>query len=901
MDRDQWQRVRVLFEQATELPPEERAAFLQRAALTPTEASAVLELLRGDNEGPNFASPLTPRPEQLREGARIGPWVIRRLLGRGGMGAVYLAERDDGRFEQRVAVKRLAAGVDGSRLEAALREQRLLGRLDHPDIARIIDAGIAEDGAPFIVMEYVEGRSLSEWREQVRPTLDQRLALFARICRAVEHAHRNLVLHRDIKPDNILVTDDGHPKLLDFGIGRLLEDGGVAAPGTATVRGLMVMTPEYASPEQLRGEALTTAADVYALGVTLYELLAGVRPFQIGQRAPHAILEAVTGQPAPAPSKRVSGDDRITPRMLRGDLDLIVAQAMHPDLARRYPSPAALADDLDAQRCGMPVSARADSLAYRAGKFVRRQPALVAVTLLALLLTATGLGLAWRSQQAQLAEARRLEAISRFMLGLFDSVTPDQRQGEDFTVASLLDIGARRAVAELDDDAASLHEVLHRIADAQQALRLIEGARRTLALIEADLDRRGADPVLALDAQQLRGDIAALAEAPGEALSIYLEIEGRAKAAGLDTAERRLELAVDIGQVLQELNRLDEAEAHLRQALQLVSEVPGARATRVYQQLAAVAYQRGDFDAGLALGDQALAELAAVEGDRPSLARASLLRSTANQLARIGRFAEGMQRAREGTSIVARLQGEGHPDHGRHLLEQSVAESAAGEVHASLASARRAVEVLGRAEPASEAHRQALGIVAAHLLAAGQGAEAYQATTALLARYELDLGERDFGAVVTRFQQGRAALLLGDADTGLAVLERTLELMRAPPSGVADAFARKFDHRVQAERVRALVMLGRDQAALRAAKALREAMGQAGVHDALELESHFVLGMWEALALERVGRSAEAAAARERAATARKHGAPAVMEALAKDLARYQRRESAAMAPPAES
>src|SRR5690606_34641622 len=165
----------------------------------------------------------------------------RGLIGRGGMGAVYLAERDDGRFEQRVAVKRLSAGIDGSRLETAVREQRLLARLDHPDIARILDAGVADDGAPFIVMEYVEGRSLGDWCAQQRPSLDQRLALFARVCRAVEHAHRNLVLHRDIKPDNIRVTPDGAPKLLHFGIGRLLEDGGVATPGTATLRGVLAM------------------------------------------------------------------------------------------------------------------------------------------------------------------------------------------------------------------------------------------------------------------------------------------------------------------------------------------------------------------------------------------------------------------------------------------------------------------------------------------------------------------------------------------------------------------------------------------------------------------------------------------------------------------------------------
>ncbi|HNC99766.1 MAG TPA: serine/threonine-protein kinase, partial [Myxococcota bacterium] len=312
-------------------------------------------------------------------GRRIGPYRLTGELGEGGMGVVYLAERVDQAFEQKVAVKVLRRGLESTEMQARFRRERqILARLEHPNIARILDGGTTEDGVPWLGMELVDGEPIDQWCDQRRLSVDERLRLFQKVCAAVDYAHRNLVVHRDLKPSNILVTDAGEPKLLDFGIAKVLLEG---SDLSETRSGPTAMTPRYASPEQVRGQSVTTASDVYTLGVILYELLTGQAPYTLKTAQP-AELERVIGQELPAAvSVAVLRAGSSTPtgesparlaRRLRGDLDTILEKALAKEPERRYASVQQLQEDLDRHLGGLPVLARRDSRGYRLGRFVQR-------------------------------------------------------------------------------------------------------------------------------------------------------------------------------------------------------------------------------------------------------------------------------------------------------------------------------------------------------------------------------------------------------------------------------------------------------------------------------------------------------------------------------------------------
>jgi serine/threonine protein kinase len=301
-DPERWRRLETLFYQASDMDPRDRAAFLDQACgEDPDMRREVESLLSGaDYTLGSFRETAEQAARELTgstafTGRRIGPWRILEALGEGGMGRVYLASRADEVYDQRVAIKLMRADFGGDR-EMLLRfrtERQILAKLNHPNIGRLLDGGVSAEGLPYLVMEYVEGVPIDRYCRDQSISIEARLRLFRTVCGAVEYAHRNLVIHRDIKPANILVTSEGEPKLLDFGIARLLdpEFSGAAARTRASER---LMTPEYASPEQVRGETVTTSADVYALGVLLYELLAGVRPFQMKTESPIEIARAVS-------------------------------------------------------------------------------------------------------------------------------------------------------------------------------------------------------------------------------------------------------------------------------------------------------------------------------------------------------------------------------------------------------------------------------------------------------------------------------------------------------------------------------------------------------------------------------------------------------------------------------
>src|SRR5467141_924348 len=402
---EQWQALSPHLDQALEMTDDERWTWLSSLqSENPTLAYQLEILLREhrvlSEEGFLEASALELPEGPGLAGQTLGVYTLVSQIGHGGMGTVWLAERSDGRFERRVAVKVLNIALMGKGGEERFkREGRILGRLTHPHIAELIDAGVSLTGQPFLVLEYVEGDHIDRYCDQHGLDVSNRVRLFLDALRAVAQAHDNHIVHRDLKPSNILVRTDGQAKLLDFGIAKLLECDGLIGESPLTLEGGRALTPEYAAPEQLKGEAVTAATDVYASGVLLYVLLTGQHPAGAGPRTPAGLVKAILDTEPPRPSEIVAptqtnGETALTnarrrattpdklARLLRGDLDTIVAKALKKNAQERYASIKAFADDLQRYLRHKPISARPDAIAYRAGKFVRRHKSSVIATLL---------------------------------------------------------------------------------------------------------------------------------------------------------------------------------------------------------------------------------------------------------------------------------------------------------------------------------------------------------------------------------------------------------------------------------------------------------------------------------------------------------------------------------------
>ncbi len=470
MSSEKWNRVNELFYAALDRPPEQRNTFLKDACGSDLSLQQEVEsLLAAFHSSDDFIqSPaaknalefLLHREVQLIAGDRIGAYNIVREIVRGGMGAVYLGARADELFKKSVAVKLIKRGMDTDDVLKHFRnEQQILGNFDHPNIARLIDAGSTESGLPYFIMEYVEGQPIDQYCDQQSLSITRRLELFQQVCAAVSYAHRNLVVHRDIKPTNILVTANGVPKLLDFGIAKILQS---EAAERSTATGIHFMTPEYASPQQAQGLPVTTLSDVYSLGVLLYELLTGHSPYRLKNRSAVEIMRAITetqpqlpsaiintvdqnsadGDPLPNPesvSKTREGSPERLRRRLRGDLDNIVLMAMRKEPQRRYQSVDQLSEDIRRHLQGLPIAARKDTFVYRTARFVLRNRIPVAVTVLALLTIAfSGAVMQWRAnKQAKLfqefgQEVTRIEATMRYAYLLpLHTIQQDKKQVMD--------------------------------------------------------------------------------------------------------------------------------------------------------------------------------------------------------------------------------------------------------------------------------------------------------------------------------------------------------------------------------------------------------------------------------------------------------------------------------------
>lgn len=418
---ERWKEIEAIFEQAREVPANQRESLLERTCNGDRELRQEVESLLESHAsvGTFIDQPsLFISEEELNEaegsvatGHLIGAYRILREIGRGGMGAVYLAERADQQYQKQVAIKLIKRGMDtASVLRHFRNERQILAGFDHPNIARLLDGGTTADGLPYFVMEYVEGLPLNNYCATHNVSVVERLKLFREVCAAVGYAHRHTVIHRDIKMSNILVTTDGTPKLLDFGIAKILQPGD-GPEGLMTMTGVRPMTPEYASPEQIRGEPLTTASDVYSLGVVLYELLTGQSPYCFTSRSPVDVGRTITDTAPPRPSTVASnGNQQLASnnhKLLRGDLDNIVLMALRKEPERRYQSVEQFSDDIGRHLDARPVLARTDTVLYRAGKFVRRNKvATVAGSLIFLSLLGGVITTTWETYRANTEKAR---------------------------------------------------------------------------------------------------------------------------------------------------------------------------------------------------------------------------------------------------------------------------------------------------------------------------------------------------------------------------------------------------------------------------------------------------------------------------------------------------------------
>ena len=567
-----------------------------------------------------------------RPGDLVGPFRLIREIGRGGMGRVFLAERADGQFQQQVALKLVRGGRSGGEiLQRFLRERQILARLEHPNIARLLDGGATGDGRPYFAMEYVAGEPITAYCDTRALDVRQRLTLFASVCDGVQYAHQNLVVHRDLKPSNALVTADGAVKLLDFGIAKVLHDPGDESEDdpTLTRLGSGPMTPEYAAPEQVRGEPVTTATDVYALGALAYELLTGRGPHRLAKMTPAEVERAVTerdvDRPSAAVATRRSGEAESATgeiarrrgtdasrlrRTLRGDLDTMVMRALQKLPARRYASAGAFADDIRRYQTGLPIAARRDSVRYRTGKFVRRHAIGVATSAVILLLLVAGfIGTAWQARLAS-REAAKAREVSAFLSGLFAVADPALTNAAEVTARELLDRGASRVETELagqPDVQAEMSLLLGRIYRElgvyAQASPLLQRAL-TLRTAASGRDSLAAADVLA-ELARLELDAGTTEQAERLQREV-LAIRRRQLGAGAAPVGETLR---DLATVLNRLGRNEEAEALQREALALHEKLYGPSHNDVasdLEGLQTILRARGQIEPAIAAARRAL-------------------------------------------------------------------------------------------------------------------------------------------------------------------------------------------------------------------------------------------------------------------------------------------------------
>ncbi len=749
---ESWGQLRELFEAALELPASERQGFLDGSGCGPQLRHEVLELIAADSApadrldqpliGPlgqlglrlaNSASPAGVAETLFAGGVRqlgvdlgvkgnIGPYRLLCELGSGGMSTVYLAQRNDDHYQQRVAIKVIRQGLDSEPMRRRFRQERqILASLEHPHIARLLDGGSTGDGWPYVVMEYVEGLPIDQHCQRQGLGLRQRLHLFRQVSLAVQAAHRNLVVHRDIKPSNVLVTREGEPKLLDFGIAKLLNPELSAAELVSTRASAPLMTAGYASPEQVRGEPTTTASDVYSLGVLLYELLTGRRPYQLDTLSALEI-ERVVCQVDPLPPSRLEpakeGEGEASTPLpatrLSGDLDAIVLQAMAKEPARRYGSAEQLAEDLGRFLEHRPVRARRPTSAYRVGKLIRRNRLASALVLL-MVLAVVGLAVQSVFLRRALAEVRaeqeraeieraRGQEVTRLMVDLFEVAAPGEVAGNTVTAREILDRGAQRVEVELLGQPLVKAMLLDTMGQAYRQLGLFQQSegllRRALQTRLAELG--GDHPEVAESLahlsllRHLRSEFSDAERLARKAMAIRQRVFG-------DDHPQVASSLNDLAEIVSVRGPAEEAEELFNQGLRIRRQQLGPDHLDVAESEAELGFfllERGAIDEAEPLLLDALRiwrQQLGLEHPLTSLGQHHL----ADLLAKRGDFAAAIELQQETLSSELRVLGDWHPQVAASTRTLGRIYLDAGDLSAAERQLRRAQTILERGEPRS--------------------------------------------------------------------------------------------------------------------------------------------------------------------------------------------------------
>ncbi|MFW5926976.1 MAG: protein kinase domain-containing protein, partial [Wenzhouxiangella sp.] len=713
MDARKLSRLADELDRLLELSPDERRERLEAlAGKDPELADAAARALAIDEDGLPLldgalsldlpAEPPAPEPSasEVRSGQHIGPWRLVRELGRGGMGRVWLAVRDDGQYRFEVAIK-LLEGVPDSELlrEQFRRERQILADLDHPHIARLVDGGVRDNGTPWYAMEYIRGRPLDRYCREQRLGLAERLRLLVVVIRAVHHAHARLVVHRDLKPTNILVDDDGVAHLLDFGIAKMLEsDDGRAGPMTL----MAASTPEYAAPEQLRGKPAGTATDIHALGLIAYELITGRRPTRDDP--------AIDSDRGPLPSASLDGSAR---RRVRGDIDAIVSQALAPEPAERYASAEAMADDIERHLAGQPVLARHAGAGYRAGKFIRRHWLGVGMSSAAVVALCVALGISIVQTERARSALARASAVQEFLLGVFDAVEPAPGDAGVITQRTVADRAAQRLEDSLVGQPEARIELMIAVG---RVYRKLGFSRRSEALLQGALDALEVIGAPRRDARRIEA-LLALGRANyqhsdfEDAVDQLARAEGLARQAGTPPGRHAM-ILFELGAGYSRLRRIEEALAALEEAERRARESSEARDVIPRARLlSAITLRRaGRLEAAMESGREAIALAREVLGD-DHVRTAGALSSVGAMHRRAGRLdkaeimlreamqieleAYGQPQSATVNNLASVLRDQGRLEESGRLFEQALERAAAryGPDTANTASYRRNLAV----------------------------------------------------------------------------------------------------------------------------------------------------------------------------------------------------------------
>ena len=809
MDHHRWELIQALFQQAVELPESQRSTFLNAATRADQQLLTDVESLLKQDAGTGslldqtislVAAPLLNPSSQLPS-QEFGPYKVRQLLGEGGMAVVYLAERAD--LGSPAAIKVLRdAWMSPARRQRFDAEQRTLAQLTHPSIARLYDADTLADGTPWFAMEYVKGLPLTDYCRQHQSSLADRLKLVKSICHAVRFAHSRAIIHRDLKPSNILVQSDGAIKLLDFGIAKQLDQN--EQPLNPTLTGLRLMTPAYAAPEQIRGEQLGTYTDVYALGVILYELLTGRRPFDLSNHSPTEAEQMILHQEVEKPSILAN---TAFPKALWADLDVLCLTALHKDPERRYASVDALTRDIDHYLASEPLDARGDTFRYRVTKFIQRnQRSLIAATLTLACLSGLVIFYTLRLRTARneaVAEAARTQRVLRFTLNLFNGGDLQVGPAKDLRVTTLIDRGTQEA-ANLNSDPAVQAEMYETLGEVYQKLGILDRAdtllttalqqRRSfpgainqkevaaslisLGLLRSDQAKfddaeRLIRHALQIDRAHLPPNDPAIATAT-QALGKVLENRGSYKEA-IQTFQQAVRLRsapgadkADLAATQLELantyfynNQYDEAESLYQHLLPVYRQLFGAKHPVVAEDLinlGAIQQQRGRYQDAEAFHRQALGIMQAFYGPDHYKTAASLT-LVARALEYQSRYDEAVVMLQRALAIQERVFGQVHPNVASTLNELGNIAVKRGNYNEAENDFKRIVEI-DRACYQGKHYR--IGIALANLggvyMARKDNAQAEQLFLQALAMYAQTLPPGNVDEGITRIKLGRALL-----------------------------------------------------------------------------------------------------------------------------------------------